>query len=704
MANAQKVWLVFASVLIALSVVAAPAEAQRKPKKKAQDGLLPEDRQKLRKLQPQINAAIDKGVDYLIRHQNRDGSWSMMPHYRCQVGLTALCVYTLLKSDVPVDHPAVTRGLVYLTQGQLAPPSSKGRTAIRRNFKELHEVHTYDAGLLLMVLEATKNRGYVPLMQSILDDLTSFQQGQGTFSYRATGARDMSNTQYGALGLRAAELAGLRVKPSVYNKLIDGGLEYQMALEWKERPKDLPMVGTGQNTTVRRRKGKMPVAGFRYRVGGVNAAFGKPTGSMTCGGVSVMAICRIMLERQRKLDRKTKEDLLTSEEAGIDWLMENFSVVTNPNMGGRYYYYMYGLERVGSILDIEYIGKHAWYVEGAGQLVNRQTSAGNWSGEPQTCFAILFLKRATRVVTTGGAAESRKAGKLYISEGADSDVHVRARGNAPMHIWVSGFSKAAKQVYGQGSTIKGLRIALVEYLIDGKVVKTLKGNPRKGWTGAGFQTDLSFKTRGAHKIGAKVHLVDPDSPRGNRKATVVLHAEEFEVSVRDVLEPWMVRAAEAGRRNLLVGMKPKVTTSSEQMEPVYNDRNVRVRPGTVGENAVDGFQSTYWGCNPKDEKPSITLDLGAKPVTARTISLGQLNRRFVDEGSFDRITKVAIVINGASKAKVVELEADALTTTYIDLGSPMSIKTLQIVILEREPGKKTAGVVGFTEIGLEANE
>ena len=69
--------------------------------------------------------------------------------------------------------------------------------------------------------------------------------------------------------------------------------------------------------------------------------------------------------------------------------------------------YLYGLERVGALLGWKYIGKHDWYREGAEYLLKAQTAPGGWpaaakSDNPdhedeilQTCFALLFLKRAT---------------------------------------------------------------------------------------------------------------------------------------------------------------------------------------------------------------------------------------------------------------------------------------------------------------------
>jgi len=49
----------------------------------------------------------------------------------------------------------------------------------------------------------------------------------------------------------------------------------------------------------------------------------------------------------------------------------------------------------------DWIGKHNWYRDGAEFFLKAQRGDGSWAGEGgtavwDTCFAILFLRRATR--------------------------------------------------------------------------------------------------------------------------------------------------------------------------------------------------------------------------------------------------------------------------------------------------------------------
>jgi hypothetical protein len=64
------------------------------------------------------------------------------------------------------------------------------------------------------------------------------------------------------------------------------------------------------------------------------------------------------------------------------------------------------------------MGAHEWYPEGAEFLLAKQRAGGTWSGDslmsllpdagPDTCFAILFLRRATKPVRDVASVDPRK--------------------------------------------------------------------------------------------------------------------------------------------------------------------------------------------------------------------------------------------------------------------------------------------------------
>ncbi len=196
----------------------------------------------------------------------------------------------------------------------------------------------------------------------------------------ATG--DNSNTQYAALGLRACFDAGIELPEGVVLMAVKWWREAQLPAEEKE--------------------GVYAGKGWNYK----NAALQpdrKAYSSMTAGGTGALVIYDYMLGRAWKQDSWVK--------AGMKWLDDHFAVNTN-------YYYMYGLERAGILFGTEKIGEDEWYPKGAQVILKNQNPNGSW-GKPKageeyrstwdTCFAILFLRRATRpLVATEAGGKLKK--------------------------------------------------------------------------------------------------------------------------------------------------------------------------------------------------------------------------------------------------------------------------------------------------------
>jgi hypothetical protein len=161
--------------------------------------------------------------------------------------------------------------------------------------------------------------------------------------------------------------------------------------------------------------------------------FFKATGSMTCSGIAALCIAKANVEGTSWFS-KYKEKLNSAIRDGCGWLAQNFSVDKNPNSPDWHYYFLYGLERAGVLSLCRDLGKHNWYDEGGNFLLTKQQGDGSWPGEtgkedrvrlPQgemvlnaatldplvnTCFAILFLKRATAPIV-------KLPGEIYTGEG-----------------------------------------------------------------------------------------------------------------------------------------------------------------------------------------------------------------------------------------------------------------------------------------------
>ncbi len=601
--------------------------------------------------QEAINEAIDRGVDWLLDRQLRDGSWAgHADSFRS--GQTALSMYALLKCGVPRTHPAVERALLYI---QHNPP-----------------VKTYAVSCLLMALEALGNPEHRPWMEEQLEQLLDWQgapgpkrQEPGMWAYPDSVA-DLSNTQYAALGLRAAHKAGLEIPTRAWQRLLDNTLQYQTDSERVEST-----TGEGRTTT------GMEIAGFRYRR---SDNYANATGSMTTAGVSIVQICLQGLGD--KLGRGPRREAEQAMQRGVNWLDYNFAVDKNPGMGGRLHYYLYGLERVGALLGMDYIGSHDWYWEGARFLIKDQRDDG-WHSDEGTCFGLLFLAKATASAT--GPNQSKKA-NARIVESVHSDVHWRLIGDQELSMWITGFNdEVLNDFVDPDGEVKGLRVVKVEYLCDKEVVASIEGDPTRAWDNDRFAARYTLPAPGEYWFEVQVTIIDPYVQAGNFNEVLV--GEELVVNLTTTFEEWMLDYPVQGKQNLLRGAKPKATASSEN-----ND-------GQGAAKAVDGFHGTHWLCAKDEANPTLTIELG-KPARANLILLSQVNAHAKMSEAHDRVTRVRMWINRSKEPIELELDPDERRKTVHRLSKRQSIRLLRIEIVEREPGITWSGLAGLAEIEL----
>ncbi|MEK7447895.1 MAG: hypothetical protein AAB019_00260 [Planctomycetota bacterium] len=192
---------------------------------------------------------------------------------------------------------------------------------------------------------------------------------------RPTGG-DNSNTQFALLGLRSAARAGITIPKETWTD----------AAQWL-------------------RGAQAADGGWSY----VTNNEGPSYGSMTCAGICGLAIALCYLEQDFLKDQ--------SIQNGLNWLSNNLKYSNNPGVSNSvmkgfgpgdlmwHYYFVYGIERVGAVLGLTEIGGHNWYKDGSEYLVSAQSlKDGSWNTPTDdthsnmiadTCFALLFLKKAT---------------------------------------------------------------------------------------------------------------------------------------------------------------------------------------------------------------------------------------------------------------------------------------------------------------------
>lgn len=211
----------------------------------------------------------------------------------------------------------------------------------------------------------------------------------------ATG--DNSNSQYAALGLRACYDAGIGIPEGVVLLAVKWWRESQFPdrkTDKDGKPVKLPPVPSGVS-------GK--IEGWNYTMPGLGEHGDRnPYHAMTAGGVGSLVIYDYMLGRDWKKD--------TYVRAGMNWLNQHYSIQPWNT------YYMYGLERACILYGTEEIGGRVWYRDGANAILKAQNPDGSWGKDTDwfnttwdTCFSILFLRRATRpLVETESAGGVKK--------------------------------------------------------------------------------------------------------------------------------------------------------------------------------------------------------------------------------------------------------------------------------------------------------
>lgn len=276
----------------------------------------------------------------------------------------------------------------------------------------------------------------------------------GLWRYPSTAEvdQDNSNTQYALLAMKGARRLGARIPIDVFEKVADFFVAQQDAtgakVPWFGVPAaDGPIAEMltlekrrkllekhkeeeeKRGTRVRKRGGKeiqesrgMFARGWSYeprkvedakrgasREGPVptrTVATQRSTGSMTASGVAALCIAKSELELSKRSWLGRRDQVNTAIRDGCAWLAKYWNPTANPCSGpkptvGWKYYYLYSCERAGVLAGTYRFGQRDWWEEGAAHLIKEQRKEGSWpdtkgiSRLGRTCFALLFLKRAT---------------------------------------------------------------------------------------------------------------------------------------------------------------------------------------------------------------------------------------------------------------------------------------------------------------------
>lgn len=318
-----------------------------------------------------IRLAIGAMVDELYARRDATKFWEPA-RYDSSVdsgqagGFTALAVLALLYGGESYQEPRLREAVAYLEKLGL---NGTYATGVR-------------AHIWAMLPERFRN-------QLELDGkwlVEGFSERVGGWNYGKepqTTRRDNSVTQYGALGLWECSKRGIKINARLWQMLEERFVQMQLA-----------------------------DGGWNYD------GTGPTTGSMTSAGLAVLFITQDFLhaDKYTGVGNTTPSPADQAIKLGMDWMDTNFSATENPGRDTDFYYYLYGVERVGLASGYKYFGGRDWYRLGAAELIRRLcrwdpdertmtvhlTVAGNKrAGSVRTvdlCFALMFLSRGRNPV------------------------------------------------------------------------------------------------------------------------------------------------------------------------------------------------------------------------------------------------------------------------------------------------------------------
>ncbi len=346
--------------------------------------------------QKRIDAACLKAGQWLL-DRVKGGLPELADKYHLHKGQTykEICLYALLHAgNVSAGDPAMIKLAQETCNYEL---SHTYGTAIRAQALAKFDPVKFKPhirGCIQFLVDNQDKRGYWGYSEKVslpkaavptLDPKTYTGGGKGRHVSGGAGFRttarsivprrgwgkgnDNSNSQYALLGLAAGMYAGL----------------------WP--PRDCFAAAEKWFTSEQNNDG-----GWCYKEHGEGSY-----GSMTAGGVSSLAI----ILRAQGNNEPWKDVRI---QKALRWLGEHMNFANNPRGNNRWHFYwIYAVERAGSCAGVEWFGDRPWFREGAEWLLSNQNGDGSFgkAGEvgnkiSDTCFAVLFLRRATRGIVYSG--------------------------------------------------------------------------------------------------------------------------------------------------------------------------------------------------------------------------------------------------------------------------------------------------------------
>jgi len=313
----------------------------------------------------QVRAAILRAVDSLKQRQEPGGGWA---DYSLEGGVTALVAWSLLEAGVAPD----------------APPLPAALERVRRTAHR----DTYVVALKALALASADPKRHKADLQSAADWLVEAQHPTGAWGYGKPPGPAVPSARSGGIEAARAEAQRSRVygRPDASNSQFA-----VLALAEAERAGATVPLETWRRADRYFRVTQLPGGGWGYVYHDPDPE--EAYGSMTAAAVASLCLAGDRLARHEPADATA--DRLAAVERGLDWMAQHFSLLHNPNRDlAWYYFWLYGVERVGVISGRRTFAGHDWFREGTAILVAGQRADGSWTDRLyHDALCLLFLAK-----------------------------------------------------------------------------------------------------------------------------------------------------------------------------------------------------------------------------------------------------------------------------------------------------------------------
>ncbi len=357
----------------------------------------------------QVRKAIEKGVDFLYKSQDADGSWESYVkgnHAEKQyAGMTSLVCYGLLSAGEDWQgNPKLMNALKFLGNLTSATISDAGEEKGTENRKFMYG--TYAVGFRSHVWAKLPKRSMeLVFAEKHLEDQYALEAGVskgGNYRYTLPSSNwDNSVTQYGVLGMWECAKRGIPVPNGYWTAVKNHFLSVQ----------------------------SRDSGGWSY----TNAANRGGNLQMTAAGLACMYIVLDYLHSQdfSRPGIGDRHPVIKSINHGLEYMDKAFKPSTNG-------YNMVGVERVGLASGMKYFGGKDWYQAGAEAFIKSQAGGGSFSkggfhgsnDVANTAFALVFLSRgrvpvfANKLIVEGQAWNNRPRDLANVARWASDEFEI----------------------------------------------------------------------------------------------------------------------------------------------------------------------------------------------------------------------------------------------------------------------------------------